>query len=54
MQPGLASPLMFVPEIQGAHSLSVLEVHTPKNPWRGGDIIIQEPAKTWRGELTLC
>lgn len=50
MRLGLASPLMFVPEIQGAQSLSVLEVNTP---WRGRDILIPEPAKTWRGKLTL-
>lgn len=53
MRLGLASPLMFVPEIQGAQSLSVLEVNTPRNPWRGRDILIPVPAKTWRGKLTL-
>lgn len=53
MRPGLASPLMFVPEIQGAQSLSVLEVNTPRNPWRGRDILIPEPAKSWKGKLTL-
>lgn len=40
MQPSLALTLMFVPEIQGAQSLSVLEVNTPRNPWRRRDILI--------------
>lgn len=38
MQSGLASPLMFVPEIQGAHTLSVLEVSTSWIPYRSADI----------------
>lgn len=53
MQSGLASPLMFVREIQGAHTLSVLEVNTSWNPYRRADILIPDTAKTQRRKLTF-